>query len=153
MAESTTQLYEGLFLFNQATLGGSLGTAMETLREVLARAEAEVIALSKWDERRLAYEIKGQKRGLYLLAHFRARGSQVANIERDVTLSEQFLRCLILRADHLGEAELELARQAEAQTADAVAVAGEAEKAEKAEKPVAVAEESAPAPKAEDDQA
>jgi small subunit ribosomal protein S6 len=125
MADDNTQLYEGMFLFNIQAINGELNVALEHMQEILNRAEAEVVALSRWDERKLAYEIKGQKRGLYLLAYFKVRGAQIANIERDVNLSEYLLRCLILRADHMGEVEIEQAIAEAAKTADHAAVAGE----------------------------
>ena len=123
MAEDNTQLYEGMFLFNIQAINGELNVALEHMQDILNRAEAEVVALSRWDERKLAYEIKGQKRGLYLLAYFKVRGAQIANIERDVNLSEYLLRCLILRADHMGEVEIEQAIAEAAKTADHAAIA------------------------------
>jgi small subunit ribosomal protein S6 len=62
--------------------------------------------LKKWDERKLAYEINKQKRGTYVIAFFKAPGSAVAALERDVNLSEQVLRVLVTRADHLNQEEM-----------------------------------------------
>jgi len=125
MTDQTTQLYEGMFLFNIQAINGNLQEAVDQLNEILSRAEADVIALARWDERKLAYEIKGQKRGLYLLAHFKVRPSQVANIERDVNLSETLLRCLIIKAEHIGETELEAAKEEAAKLADFVKMSAE----------------------------
>jgi len=114
MKQSPTNLYEGLFLFNLQEIGGDLNVALDELRNILQRAEAEILTLHKWDERKLAYPMAGQKRGLYVISYFRARGSQIPNIERDVNFSENFLRAMMLKADHLGEAELSaIMRQAE----------------------------------------
>jgi len=111
MAETTGQLYEALILLNQQAVASDFGGCVEHVREIFRRAEAEVDVLRKWDERKLAYEIAGQKRGTFLLAYFHAEGGQIANIERDCSLSEQVLRVLIIRADHIGDVELELARR------------------------------------------
>lgn len=111
MAEVRINLYEGMFLLNQQAVAADLSGAVEHIREILNRAEAEIIVLSKWDERKLAYEIRGQKRGLFVLAYFKARASQIANIDRDCNLSEQVLRSMIIRADHMGEEEIELAKK------------------------------------------
>lgn len=119
MSETATlslPLYEGLFLINPQTIGGDLQAGLEEVTQILARAEAEVVVLRKWDERKLAYEIKGQKRGLFILAYFRARSTMLANIERDCNLSDAVMRSLVLRADHVGETELELARREEVTT-------------------------------------
>ncbi len=111
MAEVRINLYEGMFLLNQQAVSADLAGAVEHVREILNRAEAEILILSKWDERKLAYEIRGQKRGLFVLAYFKARASQIANIDRDCNLSEQVIRSMIIRADYMGEAELEVAKK------------------------------------------
>jgi len=126
----TLPLYEGMFLLNQQMIGTDLDAALAHVREMLDRASAEVVALQKWDESRLAYPIQGQKRGLYIIALFRVAGGQLANIERDCNLSEHVLRAMMLRADHMGDVEIQAviegARQTRVEAAlheqDAVAV-------------------------------
>lgn len=100
-------LYEGLFLVNLQGIGGEIAAAIEPVREILSRAEADVVHLDKWDERKLAYPVEGQKRGLYVHTLFRAAPPKIGGIERDVNLSETILRVLVTRADHLGEVEIE----------------------------------------------
>ena len=110
MDQPPTSLYEGLFLLSQQAVA-DLNGAIEHLREIFSRAKAEVLVMKKWGERRLAYEIKGQKRGVYILVYFNAQHDQLAHIERDCNLSEIVLRELVLRAEHIGETELELAKK------------------------------------------
>lgn len=105
MATTGPFLYEGLFLMNPSA-GGDLAGALGFIREILERANAEVLTIHRWDDRKLAYPIRGQKRGTYILAVFRVNGVQIANIERDCNLSEQVIRALMTRADHLGETEV-----------------------------------------------
>jgi small subunit ribosomal protein S6 len=100
--------YEAMFLLSQAT-AADLASAIDHIKEVLARGHAEIIAMKKWDERRLAFEIKKQKRGLYILVYFRAPNSGLPHIERDCNLSDKILRVLILRADHLSIEEMQSA--------------------------------------------
>lgn len=110
MTTERINLYEGLFLLTQqAAMDLAAGT--EHIKTILTRAGADILILRKWDERKLAYPIKGQKRGTYLLSYFKAKASQVANIDRDCNLSEQVLRSMLLRADHVGDIELELIRK------------------------------------------
>ncbi|MBI1368799.1 MAG: 30S ribosomal protein S6 [Planctomycetes bacterium] len=117
-----TRMYEGMFLLNPAAINSSVGKATEIIAEILKRAHAEVVSMSKWDDRKLAYKIEGQKRGLFILAHFNADPSQVAHIERDVNLSETVLRCLIIRGEHLGETEMQIFTDAQNVTRDAIAL-------------------------------
>jgi small subunit ribosomal protein S6 len=103
-------LYEGLFLVSQAA-AADLNAVTEHLKGILARADAEVIGLQKWDERRLAFPIKGQRRGTYFITYFHAPHAKIQGLERDSNLSEQILRSLFLRSDHLGEIEMDLFRK------------------------------------------
>lgn len=100
MTENRINTYEGMFLFPQAAVG-DMQSAVDHLSDVLTRNGAEIISLQKWDERRLAYDIKGNKRGLYFLVYFNAPSTALSEIERACNLSEQILRSMMLRADHL----------------------------------------------------
>ena len=106
MPDYTPRLYEGLFLVSQAALTNGLGEALDLVRGMLDRAESEVLALRKWEDRKLAYPIAGQKRGTFIIAHFNVAPSQIVNIERDCNLSEEVLRVMFTRCDHFGETEL-----------------------------------------------
>jgi len=77
------------------------------IQTVMDRANAELVICRLWDERRLAYNIDKHKRAAYILCYFRANGTAISSIERDVQLSEHLLRVLVLRADHISPEELE----------------------------------------------
>ena len=91
-------LYEAMFLFDP-TFAGSFENCEAEIKRIMERAEAEVVFLRKWEERRLAYKLKGRKRGVYVLVYFNAPGGKVTGLERDAMLSENILRVLVLRAD------------------------------------------------------
>lgn len=105
MSENKVYAYEAMFLLGQAQ-AADLAGAVAHINEIMARGHAEILGMRKWDERRLAYEIRGQKRGTYILVYFKAPGKDVAHIERDCNLSERILRTLILRADHMTEEQM-----------------------------------------------
>lgn len=129
MPDPTPVLYEGLFLISQSAMSGDIEGAKAHVQEMLDRAEAETLALHKWEERKLAYPIEGQKRGTFLISYFKSRPTQIANIERDCNLSEQVLRVMFIRADHMGETELQEAIEGArtARVAAAVEAAGDSD--------------------------
>jgi small subunit ribosomal protein S6 len=100
--------YEIMFLIGQAQ-AADLTSVIDHINEIFGRSGIEVIAMRKWDERRLAYEIKKQKRGLYILAYVKAPARNMPMFERDTNLSEKILRVMVLRADHLTEDEMRAA--------------------------------------------
>jgi len=105
MANANKQ-YEGMFLF-PAGASAELEKAQTTVRSMIERHGGSILVLKKWDERKLAYELDGQKRGVYIIAYFTAPGTTVAGIERDVNLSEEILRVLVTDASHLNQEEME----------------------------------------------
>lgn len=100
--------YEAMFLFDP-TFGQSFEKCEEEIRRLMERAEAELVFCQKWDERRLAYRIKGRKRGAYVLSYFKASPDKIVSLERDAKLSEHVLRVLIMRADGLSQEHMERA--------------------------------------------
>jgi len=102
----TIRQYEGMFLFPQSVTA-DLEAASAHVRESITRHGGEIVSLVKWDERRLAYDIQGNKRGVYFLAYFTAPTSAIASIERDCNLSERMLRALLIRADHLSMEQMQ----------------------------------------------
>src|SRR5271170_4131032 len=110
MAETAKQdrisQYEGMFLLGQSA-AADLDAGLKLIRGIIERHGGQVLVLKKWDERKLLYEIEGQKRGTYIISFFKAPHGAVIPIERDVTLSEDVLRVLITKADHLNQKEME----------------------------------------------
>lgn len=123
MTTTLTNNYEGLFLLPQSA-GSDLGAATELVKGLLDKVGAEIISFKKWDERRLAYEIKGNKRGLYFLCYFKLAGSEVSALERQCLLSESMLRHMITRADHLTMEQMQSA-DAQQELADEIKLRAE----------------------------
>jgi len=101
------KLYEGMFLIDSAKAASDWDGVNATIKNILEKAEAEIVSIRKWDERKLAYKIGGKIRGTYILCYFRADGRKIQDIERDVQLSEQIMRVLILSAECMGQEDIE----------------------------------------------
>lgn len=101
MANGQTRMYEAMFLVDAAQAGSDWDGTLNAIQTILSRAGAEEIGIRKWDERRLAYPVKGCKRGTYILAYVKCDPTKISGIERDVQLSEMVLRVLILDAQNI----------------------------------------------------
>jgi len=158
--ETRTGVYEGMFLATQAS-AASFGDLIDHINSLFKRANAEVISMKKWDERRLAYEMDKQKRGVYILTYFKCPTDMVPHLERDVVISDKLMRLLVTTADHLTEEEIAGFNDMEGLATETKlkAQAGEVKESEASKKvhlgaPVAsemapVKEEAKEAPKAE----
>lgn len=105
MAEK--KLYEGMFLVDSAKAASDWDGINAAIKRILDRAKAEIVSMRKWDDRRLAYDIRGVSRGTYILCYFRADGGQIQDIEKAVQLSEKIIRVLILNTDQMTQEDID----------------------------------------------
>lgn len=137
LQETRTSTYEAMFLVSQAA-ATDLAGVIDHINHLFQRAGATVLAMSKWDERRLAFEIDKQKRGIFLLTYFTANRDAIGGLERDCNLSEILMRMLVIRADHLTEEEMRATDGREELAVEATLRAEKAAKAVKKDESVSI---------------
>jgi small subunit ribosomal protein S6 len=69
------------------------------IHTIIQDAGGEVIVSRLWEERRLAYPIKGHRKGTYWLVYFRVEGPKVDEITKKCQINESILRELFLKVD------------------------------------------------------
>ena len=106
METALKRLYEGMFLIDSAQASDWDGV-VKTIKKLLDRSEAEIVTIRNWAEKKLAYEIDHKSRGTYVLCYFKADAGKIGNIEKDVQLSEQIMRVLILGTETRDKADVE----------------------------------------------
>ena len=96
-------LYENVFIARQdmspaqvETLADDYGTLMESLGGKVEKRE-------HWGLKTLAYRIKKNRKGHYVLFNFDASGDAIAELERRMRLSEDVLRYLTVRIEAVDE--------------------------------------------------
>ena len=94
-----TNVYEGLFIFDSDLYAKGPDEVSSQVASIIEQLGGEVLLSRLWDERKLAYPIKGQRRGTYWLAYFRIDPSTVKDLTRQFQLSGNILRFLILLVD------------------------------------------------------
>jgi small subunit ribosomal protein S6 len=114
-------VYEALIMLDTSKVAGDVPAVQQQLHAIMDRNKVEVLASRPWDERRLAYPIRGQKKALYYLIYFKGTGQHLVGIENDLKLNETVLRTMILRIEpKLEETMLALARDPHALALQAV---------------------------------
>jgi small subunit ribosomal protein S6 len=105
------QLYECMLMLDTTKVAGDLQTVVNQIQATYEKHKAEVMASRPWDERKLAYPVRKQKKALFYLTYFKADTQAVKAIEHDLTLNEAVLRYMVLRVEpKLSETMLALAR-------------------------------------------
>jgi ribosomal protein S6 len=93
--------YEGLFLFSSRENKPDYTGVEQHVTEVLGKYGAKVVKTQKWTERKLAYEVKRNRRGAYLLVYFDVETGKLPEIRRDFQISERVLRHNILAVEEV----------------------------------------------------
>ncbi len=91
------RIYEGMFVLDDARSNSNWDGVVREVRGLLERHGSEIFTGERWDERRLAYAIKGRHRAVYLLVRFTAPTGSIGLIKRDCELNDTVLRVLFVR--------------------------------------------------------
>jgi ribosomal protein S6 len=102
-------LFEGMFLIDNDRVRDGWSDAKSTVVQLLEKHGATVHTARRWDERALAYPIRGKRRATFLLSYFDAPGENLAALRRELEINDTVLRYLHLSAAEVPEAEREAA--------------------------------------------
>jgi small subunit ribosomal protein S6 len=91
--------YEAMFLMDPVKHGEDPAGTEKVVTGLLEKHGAQIRQFERWDERKLAYEIRGHKRGVYLLALFEMPGEHVSALTHDCELNETIIRQTVLRLE------------------------------------------------------
>jgi small subunit ribosomal protein S6 len=91
-----TRDYEAMFLLNNDAATADFDAASGQVDKILEKNGVKIVRKEKWDERKLAYEIRGHKRATYYLLYFRAPTTAIDPIRADATLNEKIIRHLVV---------------------------------------------------------
>lgn len=94
-----SQLYETMYILRPDLGEEVVGQAIEKYQTLLKDGGAEVLETQHRGKRRLAYEIKKQREGVYIQMNYRGNGTQVAVLERAMRLGDEVIRYLTIRQE------------------------------------------------------
>lgn len=87
--------YEILYIVHP-DLEASIDKITDRVRSFIEDRSGKITYEENWGKRKLAYEIKKSEVGIYLLWYFEAPAENLAKIERDLRLTEEVIRYMIL---------------------------------------------------------
>ncbi|GAB4570372.1 MAG: 30S ribosomal protein S6 [Anaerolineae bacterium] len=92
--------YELTFIVRPDISEDAVAAAIEQVQQwVTADDGNKVLRVDKWGRRKLAYPINNQREGHYVLLDVSVAPSSIAEIERNLKLSDDILRYLLVRSD------------------------------------------------------
>ncbi len=89
----------GLLILDSNRYARDPNRVSSAIPKMVENLEGEILADRLWNEQRLAYPIRGQRKGTYWLTYFRMDSSSVAKLNREMKLNENVLRSLVIKVD------------------------------------------------------
>lgn len=93
------KLYEGLFLIDAGRASNDWAGTESRICSMLEKHGCEIKEKIRYDERKLAYPVKGFRRGTYFLVYFDADPQSIQEINADLNLTDAALRSMIIRVE------------------------------------------------------
>ena len=73
-------VYENMVILNAAISDEEADAAVVKIKDLITGQGGEVLKVDIWGRRKLSYEIKKQKKGLYVLLFFKAPSSTIRKL-------------------------------------------------------------------------
>lgn len=134
--------YEVLFIAYTDLSDENLNELIERYETIITQLQGLVIKIDKWGSRKLAYEIKKQRKGVYVLMDFAGKSEIVTELERMLKIEDKILKYItVIKDSDVNLSDLEKEKQSgiaiegknDLSQSDAPAISTEAEKIIKAE--------------------
>ena len=95
--------YETIFIARQDISPAQTDSLADSFEEVLKSLGGRVTKKENWGLRTLAYKIKKNKKGHYVLMNVDAPADAVAELERQMRINDDVLRYMTVKVDSLEE--------------------------------------------------
>jgi small subunit ribosomal protein S6 len=92
-----TAVYEGLFILDANKFARDRDSLAREVEGLVEAVDGELLVSRLWEERRLAYPIRGQRKGAYWLMYFRLPTLRLTELTRACEINDSILRQLFVK--------------------------------------------------------
>ncbi|MFO7785797.1 MAG: 30S ribosomal protein S6 [Thermodesulfobacteriota bacterium] len=107
--------YETIFIANPDLSDEEYQAVLTRTREVIEKHKGVFVKLQEWGKQRLAYPIKRQDKGTYVLLNYCGEGGTSLELERFLKLDERVLKSMTVKLEDAVDPEELLRKEMEAQ--------------------------------------
>lgn len=91
--------YELVVIFNPSLEEEDIAKEISKITSIIEKEKGKVVDSEKWGIRKLAYPIKNQENGYYLLLYFNGDSRIVSEIDRVNKINDKVLRHLVVKKE------------------------------------------------------
>ncbi len=97
------QKYESVLIARQDLGASQVNSIVSDLSEVIKKEGGEVVRVDNWGLKTLAYRIKKNRKGHYVIMNISAPAAAIAEYERIMRFNEDIIRYMTIRVDEFSE--------------------------------------------------
>ncbi|MCI5544039.1 MAG: 30S ribosomal protein S6 [Azospirillum sp.] len=97
------QKYESVLIARQDLGASQVNNIVSDLSEVIKKEGGEVVRVDNWGLKTLAYRIKKNRKGHYVLMNISAPAAAIAEYERIMRFNEDIIRYMTIKVDEFCE--------------------------------------------------
>ena len=90
--------YEVMFIVNAAN-DEVIKAAVKLVQDTITRIGGTVDKVDEWGKRHLAYEVRHQSEGYYVVVDFQAYPAEIKELDRVIKIHEEIIRHIIVKQD------------------------------------------------------
>ena len=95
--------YETIFIIDPNVEAENAEGIIEEVQNLISGSGGKVTRVDRWGKKRLAYEVKGNRDGNYVIIYFEAESQFIQRLGRYYGLTEQIIKYMTLGAEELPE--------------------------------------------------
>ena len=99
--------YEGVLIARQDLGASQVNDLVANLSEVIKKEGGEVVKVDNWGLKNLAYRIKKNRKGHYVVLNIAAPASAIAEYERLMRVNEDVIRYMTVKVEEFSSANAE----------------------------------------------
>jgi small subunit ribosomal protein S6 len=89
--------YENILIFDPNLDDKAVENEVERVKNMVIKKGGDVLKSENWGHKKLAYELKKQKKGVYILLLFKAPSPVIAELERFYKAFDSLLKFLVIK--------------------------------------------------------
>lgn len=95
--------YESVLIARQDLGASQVNSLIDDLKGVVSKQGGEVVRVDNWGLKNLAYRIKKNRKGHYVLLNIQAPATAVAEYERVMRVNEDIIRYMTVKVDEFSD--------------------------------------------------
>jgi small subunit ribosomal protein S6 len=94
------QLYESIFIVRPSLPDEETHKLIDKMQGVLEKSGAAILKTENWGKKKLAYEVRRERKGVFVYFYFKSAGHAIEELERSYRLEDGVIKFLTVRLEH-----------------------------------------------------